>query len=124
MQTYDNDLRRTDFYESKFDLNALSLADLSLQSSSDSQDYSEFKRAIKFSVFFQPAFSVCWFLGVIALENRHSCVMPIIFIICYNILVSKIDAQSLSFKDENKKQLFITNFRAGTCCINHHLSVR
>lgn len=88
MQAFDNDLKLNDFYESKFDLNALKLADLSLQSSSDSQDYSEFKRAIKFSLFFQPTFSVCWFLGVIALENRHSCVMPIIFIIVYNILVN------------------------------------
>lgn len=81
-------MKLVDFYDSKFDLGALSIADLSLQSSSDSQDYAEFKRAIKFSLFFQPAFSVCWFLGVVALENRQSCVMPITFIICYNILVS------------------------------------
>lgn len=84
----DADLKRIDFYDSKFDLGALSIADLSLQSSSDSQDYADFKRAVKFSLFFQPAFSVCWFLGVVALENRQSCIMPVTFIICYNILVS------------------------------------
>lgn len=84
----ENDLKSVDFYDSKFDLGALSIADLSLQSSSDVQDFSEFKRAIKFSLFFQPAFTVCWFLGVVALENRQSCVMPIIFVVCYNLLVS------------------------------------
>ncbi|XP_031622135.1 uncharacterized protein LOC116340077 [Contarinia nasturtii] len=84
--TCDNGLKTVDFYDSKFDLGALSIADLSLQSSSDTQDFAEFKRAIKFSLFFQPAFSVCWFLGVVALENRQSCIMPVIFIVCYNIL--------------------------------------
>lgn len=86
--TCDNGLKSVDFYDSKFDLGALSIADLSLQSSSDTQDFAEFKRAIKFSLFFQPAFSVCWFLGVVALENRQSCIMPVTFIVCYNILVS------------------------------------
>lgn len=86
-QVCENDLKSIDFYDSKFDLGALSIADLSLQSSSDVQDFAEFKRAIKFSLFFQPAFTVCWFLGVVALENRQSCVMPIIFIVCYNLLV-------------------------------------
>lgn len=81
-------LKSVDFYDSKFDLGALSIADLSLQSSSDTQDFAEFKRAIKFSLFFQPAFSVCWFLGVVALENRQSCIMPVTFIVCYNILVN------------------------------------
>lgn len=87
LQMCDNDLKTVDFYDSKFDLGALSIADLSLQSSSDSQDFAEFKKAIKFSLFFQPAFSVCWFLGVVALENRQSCIMPVTFIVCYNILV-------------------------------------
>lgn len=87
LQVCDSDLKRVDFYDSKFDLGALSIADLSLQSSSDSQDYAEFKRAVKFSLFFQPAFSVSWFLGVVALENRQSCIMPVTFVICYNILV-------------------------------------
>lgn len=81
-------MKSVDFYDSKFDLGALSIADLSLHSSSDTQDFAEFKRAIKFSLFFQPAFSVCWFLGVVALENRQSCIMPVTFIVCYNILVS------------------------------------
>lgn len=85
--TCDNGLKSVDFYDSKFDLGALSIADLSLQSSSDTQDFAEFKRAIKFSLFFQPAFAVCWFLGVVALENRQSCIMPVTFIVCYNILV-------------------------------------
>lgn len=78
-----------DFYDSKFDLGALSIAELSLQSSNDVQDYGEYKRAIKFSLFFQPAFCVCWFFGVVALENRQSCIMPVIFVVCYNILVGK-----------------------------------
>lgn len=69
-------------------MGALSIADLSLQSSTDSQDYAEFKHACMFSLFFQPAFAVCWFLGVVALENRESCVMPVAFIIVSNILVS------------------------------------
>lgn len=84
----ETDLKRVDFYDSKFDLGALSLADLSLQSSTESQDYNDFKNAVKFSLFFQPAFAVCWFLGVVALENRQSCIMPVAFIICYNVLVS------------------------------------
>lgn len=83
----ETDLKRVDFYDSKFDLGALSLADLSLQSSTESQDYNDFKNAVKFSLFFQPAFAVCWFLGVVALENRQSCIMPVAFIVCYNVLV-------------------------------------
>lgn len=89
--TCESGLKSVDFYDSKFDLGALSIADLSLQSSSDTQDFAEFKRAIKFSLFFQPAFSVCWFLGVVALENRQSCIMPVTFIVCYNILVSVLN---------------------------------
>lgn len=88
LQVCDTDLKRVDFYDSKFDLGALSIADLSLQSSTDSQDYAEFKHACMFLLFFQPAFAVCWFLGVVALENRESCVMPVAFIIVSNILVS------------------------------------
>lgn len=85
----DTELKRIDFYDSKFDLGALSIADLSLQSSNESQDFADFKQAVKFSLFFQPAFAVCWFLGVVALENRQSSVMPIAFTICYNILVCR-----------------------------------
>ncbi|XP_037031888.1 uncharacterized protein LOC119071204 isoform X2 [Bradysia coprophila] len=92
----DTDLKRVDFYDSKFDLGALSIADLSLQSSTDSQDYAEFKHACMFSLFFQPAFAVCWFLGVVALENRESCVMPVAFIIVSNILNWYILYQSSS----------------------------
>lgn len=96
--TCDNGLKSVDFYDSKFDLGALSIADLSLQSSSDTQDFAEFKRAIKFSLFFQPAFAVCWFLGVVALENRQSCIMPVTFIVCYNILVSICGKPTPRFK--------------------------
>ncbi|KAG4070455.1 hypothetical protein HA402_005687 [Bradysia odoriphaga] len=95
-QVCDTDLKRVDFYDSKFDLGALSIADLSLQSSTDSQDYAEFKHACMFSLFFQPAFAVCWFLGVVALENRESCVMPVAFIIVSNILNWYILYQSSS----------------------------
>lgn len=77
--------------DGRFDIGQLSLADLSTTPSmaSDVQDYTDFKRAIKFGLFFQPIYSICWFLSVIALENVHSCVMPVIFAICLNILVSK-----------------------------------
>ncbi|XP_062553791.1 uncharacterized protein LOC134219116 [Armigeres subalbatus] len=74
-------------YDTRIDLGQLSLAELSTPSmASDLQDFTEFKRAIKFGLFFQPIFSICWFLSVIALENMHSCVMPVIFAICLNIL--------------------------------------
>ncbi|EAA01366.2 AGAP001562-PA [Anopheles gambiae str. PEST] len=74
-------------YDTRIDLGQLSLAELTTPSmASDVQDFTEFKRAIKFGLFFQPIFSVCWFLEVIALENVHSCVMPVIFAICFNIL--------------------------------------
>lgn len=124
--TCDNGLKSVDFYDSKFDLGALSIADLSLQSSSDTQDFAEFKRAIKFSLFFQPAFSVCWFLGVVALENRQSCIMPVTFIICYNILVSipflkwtiSNELWKCGHLKENKTVFsFQFYFRIGTFCI-------
>nr|XP_029720214.1 uncharacterized protein LOC115262158 [Aedes albopictus] len=74
-------------YDTRIDLGQLSLAELSTPSlASDIQDFTEFKRAIKFGLFFQPIYSICWFLSVIALENMHSCVMPVIFAICLNIL--------------------------------------
>lgn len=76
-------------YDTRIDLGQLSLAELSTPSmASDIQDFTDFKRAIKFGLFFQPIYSICWFLSVIALENMHSCVMPVIFAICLNILVS------------------------------------
>lgn len=112
-QVCENDLKSVDFYDSKFDLGALSIADLSLQSSSDVQDFAEFKRAIKFSLFFQPAFTVCWFLGVVALENRQSCVMPIIFIVCYNLLVWTLIFRRKEYAFHFR---FIPN-RIGTPCI-------
>lgn len=78
---------KLDLYDSKFNLAALSLADLSIQSTSDIPDYLDYKRAVRFSLFFEPTFGVCWFLGVIALENSQaSCILPVIFIICYNIM--------------------------------------
>ncbi|EDS33435.1 conserved hypothetical protein [Culex quinquefasciatus] len=74
-------------YDTRIDLGQLSLAELSTPSlASDMQDFTEFKRAIKFGLFFQPIYSICWFLSVIALENVQSCVMPVIFAICLNIL--------------------------------------
>ncbi|XP_055612004.1 uncharacterized protein LOC129758516 [Uranotaenia lowii] len=74
-------------YDTRLDLGQLSLAELSTPSlASDIQDFTDFKRAIKFGLFFQPIYSICWFLSVIALENVHSCVMPVIFAICLNIL--------------------------------------
>ncbi|XP_053697372.1 uncharacterized protein LOC128744402 [Sabethes cyaneus] len=76
-----------DYYDTRIELGQLSLADLSTPSmASDIQDFTEFKRAIKFGLFFQPIYSICWFLSVIALENMHSCVMPVIYAICLNIL--------------------------------------
>lgn len=78
---------KLDLYDSKFNLAALSLADLSIQSTSDVPDYLDYKRAVRFSLFFEPTFGVCWFLGVVALENSQaSCILPVIFIICYNIM--------------------------------------
>lgn len=119
-QVCENDLKSVDFYDSKFDLGALSIADLSLQSSSDVQDFAEFKRAIKFSLFFQPAFTVCWFLGVVALENRQSCVMPIIFIVCYNLLVRNKSRfprpPSLPNIQLNYQFTFSSKNRIGTSC--------
>ncbi|XP_058450351.1 uncharacterized protein LOC131429914 [Malaya genurostris] len=76
-----------DYYDTRIDLGQLSLAELSTPSmASDIQDFTEFKRAIKLGLFFQPIYSICWFLSVIALENVHSCVMPVIYAICLNIL--------------------------------------
>jgi hypothetical protein len=77
------------YYEARIDLRQLSMADLSAHSlSSEVQDYNDFKRATKFGLFFQPIFSICWFLGVLALENmNYSCVLGVVFSICFNILV-------------------------------------
>lgn len=114
-----------DFYDSKFDLGALSIADLSLQSSSDIQDFAEFKRAIKFSLFFQPAFSVCWFLGVVALENRQSCIMPVTFIVCYNILVSELKTNQMNSSKlilaQNTELLLFILYRIGIFCIDFQI---
>ncbi|CAG9804799.1 unnamed protein product [Chironomus riparius] len=79
---------KTDLYDSKFDLGQLSLADLSDSSSttSNSCDYTNFKNATKFSLFFQPVFAICWFIGVVALENIQSYAFPTVFAILYNIL--------------------------------------
>ncbi|CRK92969.1 CLUMA_CG006584, isoform A, partial [Clunio marinus] len=80
---------KTDIYDSKFDLGQLSLADLSDSSStnSSSHDYTNFKNATKFALLFQPVFAICWFIGVLALENIQSYVFPTVFAICYNILL-------------------------------------
>ncbi|XP_053670458.1 uncharacterized protein LOC128720788 [Anopheles nili] len=79
--------RSFECYDARIELGQLSLAELTTPSmASDVQDFTEFKKAIKFGLFFQPIFSVCWFLEVIALENVHSCVMPVIFAISFNIL--------------------------------------
>lgn len=90
LDTYGDDdfyKSKLDLYDSKFNLAALSLADLSIQSTSDVTDYVDYKRAVRFSLFFEPTFGVCWFLGVVALENSQaSCILPVIFIICYNIM--------------------------------------
>lgn len=81
---------KTDLYDSKFDLGQLSLADFSDSSSTDSSnhDYTNFKNATKFALFFQPVFAICWFMSVLALENIQSYVFPTVFAISYNILVS------------------------------------
>lgn len=81
---------RTDLYDSKFDIGQLSLADLSDSSSTaSSHDFTNFKNATKFALFFQPMFSICWFIAVLALENSlESYVFPTVFAICFNILVS------------------------------------
>lgn len=87
-QIYEEEYKsKLELYDSKFSLAALSLADLSIQSSSEVQDFADFKRAVRFSLFFQPTFGICWFLGVVALEYSQSCVMPAVFIVCYNIMV-------------------------------------
>lgn len=80
---------KTDIYDSKFDLGQLSLADIteSSSTSSSSHDFTTFQNATRFAIVFQPAFAVCWFIGVLALENSQSYVFPTIFAICYNILV-------------------------------------
>ncbi|XP_052868266.1 uncharacterized protein LOC128274197 [Anopheles cruzii] len=79
--------RSFDCYDTRIDLGQLSLAELATPSmTSDVQDFDDFKKAIKFGLFFQPIYSICWFLEVIALENIHSCVMPVIFAITFNIL--------------------------------------
>lgn len=80
--------RIDDFYDSKFNLAALSIADLdSLHSSSDLNDFMDFKKAINFSLFFVLSFNICWFLSVVALENKNSsCAMPIVYVIAYNLM--------------------------------------
>lgn len=78
---------KTDLYDSKFDLGQLSL-DLSESSSSNSvHDYTNFNNATRFALLFQPLFAVCWFIGVLALENVQSYIFPTVFAISYNILV-------------------------------------
>lgn len=124
-----------EFYDSKFDLGALSIAELSLQSANEVQDYGEYKRAIKFTLFFQPAFCVCWFLGVLAMETRHSVIMPIVFVVCYNILVPFIElncstekaCKPTTFQTRKIFLLFSPFFhyahRTGTFCFDFTRSV-
>lgn len=76
-----------DCYDSKFDLGQLSLADLSIESSSsNSHDFTNFKKATQFAMFFQTFFAICWFASVLALENIHSYAFAVVFSICFNIL--------------------------------------
>lgn len=98
---------KTDIYDSKFDLGQLSLADLSQTSSNESagHDYTNFKSATQFALFFQPLFAICWFIAVLALENIHSYVFPTIFAICFNILVSNCVASFFSASQHRKKNL-------------------
>lgn len=72
------------------DIGSVSLGDFSLQSS-DFPELNDFRKCLRFAIFLQPAYDVCWFLGVVAVENATSSnVMPVVFIICFNILVSFI----------------------------------
>lgn len=72
--------------ESKYSLGSISLANLSIQSlSSETEDFEEYKSAVKFAILFQIMFSICWFLAVIALEYPTS-MMPIIYVIVLNIV--------------------------------------
>uniref|UniRef100_A0A1B0CV46 G-protein coupled receptors family 2 profile 2 domain-containing protein n=2 Tax=Lutzomyia longipalpis TaxID=7200 RepID=A0A1B0CV46_LUTLO len=77
---------RRDQYDSKFELESLSLADLSIQSSLEVEDYIGFRSAVRVSLIFEPLFSICWFLGVVALENRDTWTMPIVYVVTFNIL--------------------------------------
>uniref|UniRef100_A0A1B0CZZ8 G-protein coupled receptors family 2 profile 2 domain-containing protein n=1 Tax=Phlebotomus papatasi TaxID=29031 RepID=A0A1B0CZZ8_PHLPP len=77
---------RRDQYDSKFELESLSLADLSIQSSLEVEDYIGFRSAVRLSLIFEPLFSICWFLGVVALENRDTWIMPIVYVTTFNIL--------------------------------------
>ncbi|XP_055386825.1 uncharacterized protein LOC129615585 [Condylostylus longicornis] len=105
--------KKNDFYDSKFDLGVLSIVDLSLQSSADTQDFTDFKRSIKFWLFFQPAFALCWFFGTIAMENRQTYIMPIIFIISCNIMNWYLLIRSPYIcpiiQDQNQKEKFPVN---------------
>lgn len=72
--------------ESKYSLGSISLANLSIQSlSSETEDFEDYKSAVKFAILFQIMFSICWFLAVIALEYPTS-MMPIIYVIVLNIV--------------------------------------
>ncbi|XP_026477669.1 uncharacterized protein LOC113383633 [Ctenocephalides felis] len=78
------------------DLASVSLGDFSLQSS-DFPELSDFRKCLRFAIFLQPAYDVCWFLGVVAVENATSSnVMPVVFIVCFNILSWVIFARSAS----------------------------
>ncbi|XP_059607900.1 uncharacterized protein LOC132255766 [Phlebotomus argentipes] len=77
---------RRDQYDSKFELESLSLADLSIQSSLEVEDYIGFRSAVRVSLIFEPLFSICWFLGVVALENRDTWTMPIVYVVTFNVL--------------------------------------
>lgn len=52
----------------------------------------------RFAVFFQPMFAICWFIGVVALENIESYAFPTVFTILYNILVSQKFVWIFKFK--------------------------
>ncbi|GAB0087776.1 GPCR, family 2-like [Sergentomyia squamirostris] len=75
-----------DQYDSRFELESLSLADLSIQSSLEVEDYIGFRSAVRLSLIFEPLFSICWFLGVVALENRDTWIMPIVYVVTFNLL--------------------------------------
>lgn len=80
-------IKRRGFCDSKYELGSLSLANLSLQSlSSESEDFEDYKSAVKFAILFQIMFSICWFFAVIALEYKDTSVMPIVFVIVHNLM--------------------------------------
>lgn len=72
--------------DSRYSIGSISLANLSIQSlSSETEDFEDYKCAVKFAILFQIMFSICWFLAVIALEYPTS-MMPIIYVIVLNIV--------------------------------------